>query len=105
MGSLLAHGGRLLIADFDTYSEKGHTLKDFLISTWYNQDGVRIDAETRTVIKEVYASPKFKVTFARFQRKLCGINIPHFVASCQNLEQVHPIALETENSYEEKKYD
>ena len=41
--SLMSNEGRVLVGDFDTYTEKGNHFKDFLIHTWYKQDGVRIE--------------------------------------------------------------
>jgi ubiquinone/menaquinone biosynthesis C-methylase UbiE len=82
--SLMSDQGRVLIADFDTYTEQGNGFKDFLIHTWYKQDSVRIEAKTRQVIaQKVFPANKFNVTFARFQRSLAGVNIPHFVGCCR----------------------
>jgi hypothetical protein len=82
--SLLSADGRLVVADFDTYTEEGKSFKDFLIRTWYAQDGVRIEAKTRQVLtNNVFPSDKFTVTVARFQRTLCGVSIPHHVTCCR----------------------
>lgn len=82
--SLMSVDGRVLVADFDTYTEKGASVKDVLIRTWYKQDGVRIEAKSRQVIQEkVFPSEMFTVTVARFQRKLAGVSIPHYVACCR----------------------
>jgi ubiquinone/menaquinone biosynthesis C-methylase UbiE len=82
--NLMSADGRVLISDFDTYSEHGTGIKDFLIRTWYAQDSVRIEARTRHVISQkVFTADKFKVTFARFQRTLAGVSIPHFVGCCR----------------------
>lgn len=82
--SLMSADGRVIISDFDTYTEKGNSIKDVMIRTWYKQDGVRIDAKSREVIQQkVFPSDKFIVTVARFQRKLAGVSIPHYVACCR----------------------
>jgi S-adenosylmethionine-diacylgycerolhomoserine-N-methlytransferase len=82
--SLMSEDGRAIISDFDTYTEQGTSIKDFLIRTWYAQDGVRIDAKTRQFIKnEVFAPDEFTVTVSRLQRKLAGVWIPHYVACCR----------------------
>eukprot|EP00542_Grammatophora_oceanica_P010014 CAMPEP_0194045558 /NCGR_PEP_ID=MMETSP0009_2-20130614/16856_1 /TAXON_ID=210454 /ORGANISM="Grammatophora oceanica, Strain CCMP 410" /LENGTH=702 /DNA_ID=CAMNT_0038690437 /DNA_START=105 /DNA_END=2213 /DNA_ORIENTATION=+ len=79
--SLMSPEGRLLVSDFDTYSVKGNTFKDWMIRKWYKQDGVRIDAKTREVITEkVFTPDRFVITMARFQKKLLGVSIPHYVA-------------------------
>lgn len=78
--SLMSDQGRVLVADFDTYTEEGKSLKDFLIRTWYRQDGVRIEAETRKVIMEkVFGEKEYTKTCARMQKKLAGVWIPHHV--------------------------
>mmetsp|Transcript_36251 Transcript_36251/g.51283 ORF Transcript_36251/g.51283 Transcript_36251/m.51283 type:complete len:703 (-) Transcript_36251:203-2311(-) len=82
--SLMSDEGRLLVADFDTYTEEGKSLKDMLIRMWYKQDGVRIEAKTREVItQKVFTADKFSITTARFQQKLLGVNIPHMVVCCR----------------------
>jgi ubiquinone/menaquinone biosynthesis C-methylase UbiE len=78
--SLMSEDGRVLVADFDTYTEEGNSFKDFLIRTWYRQDGVRIEAKSREIIAEVFEDKEYKVTCARMQRKLAGVWIPHYVA-------------------------
>jgi S-adenosylmethionine-diacylglycerol 3-amino-3-carboxypropyl transferase len=81
---LMSTDGRLLVADFDTYTAEGRSIKDFLIRSWYAQDGVRIEAKSRQVItQKVFTSDKFTITVARFQRKLLGVSIPHYVACCR----------------------
>jgi len=81
---LMSVDGRVIISDFDTYTEKGKSVKDFCIRTWYAQDGVRIDAKSREFIAtEVFSPDLFTVTMARFQRKLAGVWIPHYVACCR----------------------
>jgi S-adenosylmethionine-diacylgycerolhomoserine-N-methlytransferase len=82
--SLMSADGRVIVSDFDTYTEEGKSLKDTMIRTWYKQDGVRIEAKTREFIRtEVFPNDKFTVTTARFQRKLAGVSIPHYVACCR----------------------
>jgi ubiquinone/menaquinone biosynthesis C-methylase UbiE len=83
--SLMSDAGRLLVADFDTYTVEGNSIKDFLIRSWYKQDGVRIEAKTRDVIfNKVFADEEYtNKTVARFQRKLAGVWIPHYVACCR----------------------
>jgi ubiquinone/menaquinone biosynthesis C-methylase UbiE len=81
---LMSSDGRLLVADFDTYTEKGNSVKDFLIRTWYKQDGVRIEAKTRqTILGKVFAEDEYTKTCARFTRKLAGVWIPHHVTCCR----------------------
>lgn len=80
---LISPFGRVLVSDFDTYSEQGNTIKDFLIRTWYKQDGVRIDASSRHTISSIFEADDMRISFARFQRKLWNINIPHYVACCR----------------------
>jgi len=81
---LMSVDGRVIISDFDTYTEQGTSIKDFLIRTWYAQDSVRIESKSRQFItNEVFTPDKFTVTMARFQRKLAGVWIPHYVACCR----------------------
>jgi len=83
--SLLSKDGRVLVSDFDTYTEKGNSFKDFLISSWYKQDGVRIEAKSReTILNKVFAEAQYTKTVARMQRKLAGVYIPHYVTCCRN---------------------
>jgi len=78
---LMSEEGRVLVADFDTYTEKGNSVKDILIRTWYRQDGVRIEAKSREVILEqVFEGKEYTKTCARMQRRLAGVWIPHYVA-------------------------
>jgi len=82
--SLLSSEGRVIVADFDCYTEKGNSIKDFIIRQWYKQDGVRIEAKTREVItKKVFTDQEYSITVARFQKKLVGVNIPHMVVCCR----------------------
>jgi ubiquinone/menaquinone biosynthesis C-methylase UbiE len=82
--SLMSNDGRVLVADFDTYTEDGTSVKDWMIRTWYRQDGVRIDAESRNVIfNKVFAEDDYTKTCARMQKKLAGVKIPHYVACCR----------------------
>ena len=82
--SLMSNDGRVLVADFDTYSEEGNTFKDWMIHTWYKQDGVRIEAKSRdTIFNKVFAGPDFTNTCMRMQKKLAGVKIPHYVACCR----------------------
>lgn len=82
--SLMSDSGRLLVGDFDTYTEEGNSFRDFLIRTWYKQDGVRIEANTRkTILEQVFAGDEYTKTCARFQRKLAGVWIPHHVTCCR----------------------
>jgi len=82
--SLLSDEGRLIVADFDTYTEKGTSIKDFIIRQWYKQDGVRIEAKTRDVItKKVFNENEYSITVSRFQKKLLRVNIPHMVVCCR----------------------
>jgi len=78
--SLMSEEGRVLVADFDTYTEEGKSFKDFLIRTWYRQDGVRIEARSREAISEIFEGKEYTITCARMQRKLAGVWIPHYVA-------------------------
>ena len=48
--ALVSPQGRVLVADFDTYTEGGNSLKDSTIHNWYKQDGVCIEAKTRDII-------------------------------------------------------
>jgi S-adenosylmethionine-diacylglycerol 3-amino-3-carboxypropyl transferase len=78
--SLMSKEGRVIVSDFDTYTEEGKSIKDFLIRSWYAQDGVRIEAKSRQcLLNEVFAAPYFVSTVARFQKKLAGVSIPHYV--------------------------
>jgi hypothetical protein len=82
--SLMSEDGRVLVADFDTYTEDGTSIKDWMIRTWYRQDGVRIDSKSRdTIVNKVFAEEEYTKTVARFQKKLAGVNIPHYVACCR----------------------
>lgn len=82
--SLMSVDGRVIISDFDTYTPEGNSVKDWMIHTWYKQDGVRIEAESRRFLTtQVFPSNEFTVTMARFQRKLAGVSIPHYVACCR----------------------
>lgn len=78
--SLMSEEGRVLVADFDTYTEEGRSVKDWLIRTWYKQDGVRIEAKTRQTIDKVFGGDNYTRTCARMQRKLAGVWIPHHVS-------------------------
>jgi S-adenosylmethionine-diacylglycerol 3-amino-3-carboxypropyl transferase len=80
--SLMSDQGRVLVADFDTYTEEGNTLKDSMIHAWYKQDGVRIEAKTREIIlnKVFYG---YTNTCMRMQKKLGGVRIPHHVTCCR----------------------
>lgn len=81
--TLLSSFGRVIISDFDTYTEEGNTVKDWMINKWYKQDGVRIEAETRTTVAELFPKDKFLVTFCRYQEKLFKVNIPHQIICCR----------------------
>ncbi|VEU41216.1 unnamed protein product [Pseudo-nitzschia multistriata] len=82
--SLMSNHGRVLVADFDTYTEAGTSAKDWAIRTWYKQDGVRIDARSREVIlNTVFAGDEYTNTCVRMQKKLAGVRIPHYVACCR----------------------
>lgn len=80
--NLLSVDGRVIISDFDTYTEEGNSWKDWAIRNWYKQDGVRIEAESRKYVTEELFTKKenFTVTLARFERKLAKVPIPHYVA-------------------------
>jgi ubiquinone/menaquinone biosynthesis C-methylase UbiE len=82
--SLMSVDGRVIVSDFDTYTEEGKSIKDWCIRTWYAQDSVRIEAKTRQFIKEtVFPSDEFTVTLARFEKKFLKVSIPHYVACCR----------------------
>ena len=82
--SLMSEEGRVLVADFDTYTERGNSLKDWMIRTWYRQDGVRIEAKSREMIlSEVFAGDNYTNTVVRMQKKLAGVRIPHYVTCCR----------------------
>mmetsp|Transcript_54895 Transcript_54895/g.81676 ORF Transcript_54895/g.81676 Transcript_54895/m.81676 type:complete len:677 (+) Transcript_54895:218-2248(+) len=82
--SLMSNQGRVLVADFDTYTESGNSFKDFMIRTWYKQDGVRIDAKSRdTILNTVFAGDNYTNTCMRMQKKLAGVQIPHYVTCCK----------------------
>lgn len=66
---LMSIDGRLIVADFDSYTEQSNSFKDLLIKTWYAQDGVCIEAKTRQVLTNtIFASDKYAVTVSRSQR-------------------------------------
>ena len=78
--TLMSPEGRVIVSDFDTYTEEGKSLKDWLIYMWYKQDGVRIQAESRQhILNECFPEPEFVTTVARFQKKLFRVWIPHYV--------------------------
>jgi ubiquinone/menaquinone biosynthesis C-methylase UbiE len=82
--SLMSEEGRVLVADFDTYTERGNSFKDWMIRTWYKQDGVRIAAKSREMIlSEVFAGDDYTNTVVRMQKKLAGVRIPHYVTCCR----------------------
>ena len=82
--SLMSEQGRVLVADFDTYTEGGNSYKDWMIHTWYKQDGVRIEAKSRDVIfNKVFGETTYTKTCMRMQKKLAGVMIPHYVACCR----------------------
>jgi S-adenosylmethionine-diacylgycerolhomoserine-N-methlytransferase len=86
--SLMSPEGRVIVSDFDTYTEEGKSLKDWIIYMWYKQDGVRIQAESRHyILNECFPEPEFVTTVARFQKKLAGVRIPHYVV-CGRKETV-----------------
>jgi len=111
---LMSTEGRLIVADFDTYTVAGNSVKDVLINMWYKQDGVRIEAKSREVItSKVFSPDKYSITVARFQRKLLGVPIPHYVACCRrpmctltngSRRESHPDLSKMAN-WEEKKVD
>ena len=81
---LMSIDGRVIVSDFDTYTVDGTSFKDWMIRTWYRQDGVRIEAKSRQFIQhKIFPSDHFTVTTARFQRDLMGVAIPHYVACCR----------------------
>jgi ubiquinone/menaquinone biosynthesis C-methylase UbiE len=112
---LMSADGRVVVADFDTYTQEGKSFQDFLIRTWYAQDGVRIEAKTRQVMTEkVFTSDKYTITTARFQRKLLGVNIPHHVTCCRKKTETNAMGfrrpsklslVESSSWAEEKKMD
>lgn len=78
--TLMSEEGRVIVSDFDTYTEEGKSIKDWIIYMWYKQDGVRIQAESRQhILNECFPEPEFVTTVARFQKKLAGVWIPHYV--------------------------
>jgi hypothetical protein len=82
--SLMSVDGRVIVSDFDTYTEQGKSIKDYLIRSWYAHDGVRIEAKSRHFItEEVFPSDNFTCTIARFQKKLMKVPISHYVACCR----------------------
>ena len=82
--SLMSWEGRVLVADFDTYTESGNSFKDWMIRTWYKQDGVRIEAKSReTILNSVFAGDEYNNTCMRMQKKLAGVRIPHYVSCCR----------------------
>jgi ubiquinone/menaquinone biosynthesis C-methylase UbiE len=109
--NLLSNDGRLLIADFDTYTEKGESIKDLMIYSWYKQDGVRIEAKTREVIANTFASSRYANTVAHMERPLFGVQIPHMVICCRKVTTTSPKGLRSpafkydEKPDEEKKSD
>jgi len=109
--SLMSGEGRVLVADFDTYTEEGKSLKDFMIRAWYKQDGVRIEAKTRGVItNKVFSASKYQVSVARFQKKLLGVSIPHMVVCCREPMFTTPTGIRRQShpdltQMEEKKTD
>ena len=82
--NLLSEDGRVIVSDFDTYTEAGNSIKDTLIQTWYKQDGVRIEARTRHFLqKTAFPEGQYVVTTMRTQKKLAGVWIPHSVICCR----------------------
>lgn len=89
--SLMSVHGRVIVSDFDTYTEEGKSFRDWMIRSWYKQDGVRIEADSRDTIRQVFAPPsQYVITMARFQRKLAGVWIPHYVACCRKETETTP---------------
>lgn len=102
--SLMSADGRVIVSDFDTYTEQGKSIKDMMIRTWYAQDGVRIEAKSREFIsQEVFPPDSFTVTVARFQRKLAKVWIPHYVACCRNGTITTPEGFRRPSSFDLKK--
>lgn len=100
--SLMSVYGRVIVSDFDTYTEQGDSIKDFLIRSWYAQDGVRIEAKTRKYITEtMFSTPDYTVTLARFQRKLAKVSIPHYVACCRKNTETLPGTGQRRPSYQD----
>jgi ubiquinone/menaquinone biosynthesis C-methylase UbiE len=82
--SLMSVDGRVIISDFDTYTAQGKSMKDWIIRSWYQQDGVRIEAKTRDYIRsDVFPTTQYTVSMARFQKKLMKVPIPHYVMCCR----------------------
>mmetsp|Transcript_51 Transcript_51/g.99 ORF Transcript_51/g.99 Transcript_51/m.99 type:complete len:706 (-) Transcript_51:255-2372(-) len=90
--SLLSAEGRLIVADFDTFTEQGNSTKDWILRTWYAQDGVRIEAKTRHVLtQKVFTANEYTISSSRFQRQLMGVNIPHHVTCCRKKTETCPL--------------
>jgi hypothetical protein len=88
--SLMSKEGRVIVSDFDTYTEQGKSIKDYLIRSWYAHDGVRIEAKSRHFMtEEVFPADKFTVTIARFQRKLMKVPISHYVVCMRKAPLEH----------------
>lgn len=103
--SLMSVDGRLVVSDFDTYTEEGTSIKDFLIHSWYKQDGVRIEAKSRNfIVNEAFPSTDFVVTIARFQRKLAGVSIPHYAACCRKATVTLPDGMRRPSNHDFSKY-
>ena len=110
--NLLSEDGRVIVSDFDTYTENGRGIKDWMLRTWYRQDGVRISADSRYFMQQLFGDTnRFAVTTARFQRKICGVSIPHYVACCRkttvttNDGKRRPSTMDLSDMGEEKKTD
>jgi len=82
--SLMSREGRVLVADFDTYTESGNSVKDWMIRNWYKLDGVRIEAKSRdTILNTIFGGDDYTNTVVRMQKKLAVVNIPHYVSCCR----------------------
>lgn len=97
--SLMSPEGRVIVADFDTFTENGRSVSDFILRNWYHQDGVRIEAKTREVItKNVFPRSDFTLHMTRFQRTLLGVTIPHMVVCCKQQTETNTLGYRRNSS-------
>lgn len=73
--------GRMIVADFDTFSEDGAGMKDWVLCKWFAQDGVHISAERRRGLSQV-----LDVSYVRRwveEGLVRGVGLPHFVLAAE----------------------
>lgn len=75
----MCKGGKLMVADFDTYSEKGDSWKDTVMAKWFAQDSVVINPERRQFLKSELG-PLYEKRWTE-DGLVPGLGLPHYILS------------------------